>query len=81
LCGIRATTDETPPPVVPILPSGFRCDAHVGHLDQDKTAADDPAGGRGNHRLVQFDAQPRHRLPHIDGEISNVGADRKISFF
>ena len=44
-------------------------------------AADDPAGCRGNDRLVEFDAQSRHRVPHVDGKILDVGADRKILFF
>src|SRR6516164_3821002 len=57
---------------------GLRRDAHVGHLHEHEAAADHPAGGCGNHRLVQFDAEPRHGVPHVHREILHVGADRKI---
>ena len=59
----------------------LRRHAHVRHLHQHEGTADDPSGRRGNDRLVEFDAQSRHRVPHVNGEIPDVGTDREIFFF
>ena len=57
---------------------GLGGDAEIGHLHQHEAAADYPARRRGDYRLVEIDAKPRHRMPHVDRKILHIGADAEI---